>query len=476
MKKINLIITLLLLTAILFGSFGCSKNGKITYTPSGDEKNEAGYAEGTLVYKPKSIKDGTVYELYWGNDDNILTNYYPISSVTVSEETKNIEFNIGENVAIPSAASKFFVTMKESEDSPCEIVSKLSIPKNKRIIETPEMVFASVSDVHVNYVEGAKYWTHALDYYEDALAKYVIISGDLTSDGSQFAKYKSATEKSKYTGLIFTCIGNHEQQKAGRAAVFEGAIYDGSCKKWISLSEAENYFKNVYSGGLDVSVEWSDIEGNDNTYYYAAKINGMKYIFMDQMLSATGNSSLEDNFSDAQLDWVEKMLSEKGYEMNIVEHGLIKNFSSGDKFNGSYTQPILLSSKFTRNNRFADILLNNPEAIWMSGHTHLGFGTSVDYIDKEYDENGNPTGRPMARSIHNSSVAQARWYAGDSIVYKETFESGSEGYICYKYKDSIVYSGIAFKEYTPGVKMITDASYVNKVFPASTFRMKRFVK
>ena len=73
----------------LFGSFGCSKNGKITYTPSGDEKNEADYAEGTLVYKPKSIKDGTVYELYWGNDDYILPNYYPISSVTVSEEQAN---------------------------------------------------------------------------------------------------------------------------------------------------------------------------------------------------------------------------------------------------------------------------------------------------------------------------------------------------------------------------------------------------
>lgn len=416
-----------------------------------------------------------------------MNNYYPIATKTCEEPAEKLEIAISENVSIPADADRIVLVCKSENES--EAVVECAIPAKKLPVKkNPEMIFASVSDVHVNYIEGADYWTNALNVYESYGVKYVIISGDLTVDGGQYGTYKSATEASDFKGLIFTCIGNHEQQETGRKSFFNNAIYDGSSKRWVSLPDAGSYFSTAYRGGLDVSVEWKDYEGNGETYYYDATINNALYIFMDQKLSATGNSSLQDNFSDNEIAWLENTLNKysgnhevgadfkyKNYDINIVEHALIKNFSAGDNFNGAYSQPILLSSAFKRNNRFADILRAYPEAIWMSGHTHLGFGTSVDFVDKEYDADGKPTGTPIARSVHNSSVAQARWYENGGIVYKENYESGSQGYICYRFDDSIVFEGHAFKEYNPGQNKYDKSAMCDKIFPLSTFRIPLMV-
>ena len=73
--------------------------------------------------------------------------------------------------------------------------------------------------------------------------EYVIISGDVSENGAEYTYYKTATEKSDYTGLIFNTAGNHEQATAGREAILNSAIYDGADKKWISLKEAGIYFR-----------------------------------------------------------------------------------------------------------------------------------------------------------------------------------------------------------------------------------------
>ena len=158
------------------------------------------------------------------------------------------------------------------------------------------------------------------------------------------------------------------------------------------------------------------------------------------------------------------------YNLNIVEHALIANYGAGDRYNGAYSQPMRIRSGHTNIKRFVTLLEEYTEAIWMSGHTHLGFTTSVDFVDRVYGAGGTLTTKPTARSVHNSSVAQARWYSGGSIVYKESYESGSEGYIGYVYADDIVYEGVSFKEYTPGS---TDwqSALQHKVFARATFIM-----
>ena len=449
----------------------------VRYTFTGNEKDRAGYAEGRVQIAPTGgIQPGAVYEMYWGDDAGILEGYYSLGSRKGSG--KSLLLSIGENIAVPRAATKIYIT---ENGKPIDAVD---IPTAKRYNKTPELVFASVSDVHVNYREGADFWTSALNEYQKTGVRYIVISGDLTSDGSdgQYAAYRSATEKSNYTGLIFGSIGNHEQQPAGRANAFRYSVYDGNGKHWVALDRAEAYFAEDYKGDLDVSVRWLDIEGGGNTDYYYALIEDNLYVFMDQMLSSTGNSSNQDNFSSKQLDWLEYLLNTYGgthdagsgfrerYNLNIVEHALIKNYSAGDKYNGAYSQPILLRDEYPNVLRFKALLEEYYEAIWMSGHTHLGFTTSVDFVDRVYGANGTLTEKPTARSVHNSSVAQARWYDGNSVVYKESYESGSEGYVCYRYADDIVYEGICFKEYTPGDTNWQDAMQ-HKVFARANFIM-----
>lgn len=452
------------------------KKSVLKYTFTGDERARAGYAEGTVEIVPvDGVKSNAVYTLYWGDDDGIFDDYYELGSGKGSGNSLSI--SVGENIAIPRGATKIYA--KENGKA----LASADIPLEKRYGNAPELVFASVSDVHVNYPEGADFWTNALNEYQKAGVRYVIISGDLTSDGSQFPAYKAATESSTYNGLIFSSIGNHEQQAAGRAGNFKYAIYDGNGKVWVELDKAADYFATGYAGDLNVTVNWFDAEGGSDTYYYYALIENNLYVFMDQMLSSTGNSSNQDNFSATQLDWLENILNiysgahtvgsdfeyEK-YNLNIVEHALIKNYSAGDKYNGGYSQPIVIKDNYPNVKKFVSLLEEYYEAIWMSGHTHLGFTTSVDFVDRVYGAGGMPTSTPTARSIHNSSVAQARWYEGSSIVYKESYESGSEGYICYRYADDIVYEGISFKEYTPGNTNWTNSLH-NKVFPQATFIM-----
>lgn len=451
---------------------------KLKYTFTGNEKDRSGYAEGSVEIVPiDGVKSDAIYELYWGDDRGVFKDYYSLGSGKGQGDSLTI--SIGENIMIPSRATKIYAAENK------KVIAATDIPAEKRYNKTPELVFGSVSDVHVNYSEGADFWTNALNEYQKSGARYIIISGDLTSDGSdaQFEKYKSATERSSYTGLIFSSIGNHEQQYAGRANAFRYAIYDGDGKNWVSLDEAQEYFAEEYNGTLNVSVEWFDAEGGANTYYYDALIENNLYIFMDQMLSATGNSSNQDNFSSIQLDWVENLLNMysgthivgddfqyETYNLNIVEHALIKNYSAGDKYNGSYSQPIKIQDGYPNIKRFVSLLEEYNEAIWMSGHTHLGFTTSVDFVDRVYGMDGVLTDTPTARSVHNSSVAQARWYDGNSIIYKETYESGSEGYVCYQYADDIVFEGIGFKEYTPG-NTNWQRAMQHKVFARANFIM-----
>lgn len=488
MKRRNICIIILTLTLVLAATVAfasCKKEAEpkeLSFTATGDEANLPGYAEGVLTYNHWT-EVGATYEAYWGNADGILPDHYFVAQGITYGKAEKLELNIGENVSIPADADRIVLVCKNGDNT--KTVAECAIPTQKLpTVKKPEIIFASASDIHVNYVEGADYWTNALNVYESYGVRYVIISGDLTVDGGQYDTYMKATEASDFKGLIFTCIGNHEQQQAGRTAMFNVAIYDGAAKQWISLSDAGNYFSYKYNGDLDVSVFWKDYEGMGETYYYYATINNALYIFMDQKLYATGNSSLQDNFSDNEIAWLENVLNKysghhevggefkyETYDLNIVEHALIKNFSAGDKFNGAYTQPIVLGSSFKRNNHFADILRAYSEAIWMSGHTHLGFGTSVDFVDKEYDADGNLTDHPIARSIHNSSVAQARWYENGGIVYKETYESGSEGYICYRFDDSIVFEGHAFKKYTPNSKDYNKMLMCDKIYSSSTFRI-----
>lgn len=490
-KTVKRVSAVLLLATLVCPLYACSKKPAaepektdIVYRFTGDEADRPGYAEGEIEYTPDVMPEAGIYSVYFGNENGILPDYYPIAEEQIAEGDTGLKIQIGENILIPLEADRIIIMSENGENRTTEV----EIPQGKRLKGKTETVFASVSDIHLNYPAGEKYWLNALNEYERLGAEYILIAGDVSEDGSEYPQFVETTRQSDYTGLIFNCRGNHEQTVAGMRYVRASTIYDGSTKIWIKLPEAPEYFEKEYKGDLNVRVFDESTESKKADYYYVT-VNDNMIFFMDQMLENTSNSSKQDNFSEKQMQLLEDTLKKysgthqtgsefdyETYNLFIVEHALIRNFSSGDLYDGPYSQPILMKEEYPNVMKFVSLLKEYPEAVWMSGHTHMGFGTSVDFIDRQYDDSGDPCGEPMARSVHNSSLSQPRWFEDGTVVYPNTFQNASEGYLCYQYEDDIVYEAHCFKEYTEDRAEYDENLFCDKILPVSTFIFPEEVK
>ena len=83
-----LLVLVMLLTAIPLTV--SAENSALTYTFSGTNADDAGYAEGTITYTADSA--GTYY-LYWADDTKALSKYFEIASFTLaSGESGSFKF------------------------------------------------------------------------------------------------------------------------------------------------------------------------------------------------------------------------------------------------------------------------------------------------------------------------------------------------------------------------------------------------
>ena len=93
-----------------------------------------------------------------------------------------------------------------------------------------------------------------------------------------------------------------------------------------------------------------------------------------------------DEFTDKQLDWLEKTLKENyntGKNIYLIQHALISGYGAGDDTQTPYysgsINPELPSAK-----RFMSIIEQYPDIVWISGHTHedysLGFTIVVGIV------------------------------------------------------------------------------------------------
>ena len=163
---------------------------------------------------------------------------------------------------------------------------------------------------------------------------------------------------------------------------------------------------------------------------------------MRQELSAPGESASKDNFSKAQIDWLEGMLQQYGEtETNIfiIEHSPFLEIGPGDKFPRGYTAMLSFKTAFKQNMRFKELLETYKNVVVMSGHTHLSL------YDNYYYSNEDGT---FANMVHIGSTSQPCAYgAGSTFVrssdgrHEVTPEYGREGYLVRVYEDYIVYTG-----------------------------------
>lgn len=413
-----------LLTVFALHSFA-EEEAIITYEFDKQIAELSGYGAGKITITPGTNSRNTGwYVICFADDEGVLKNCEPIASVAITGKTVTVDMPYG--MYLPEKATKvvlFEGAIKALDTSDISnAVDSFEIPASKKLtLLNPDLTFASVSDVHLNYDDhnygASAKWTAALNFFDKQGVDMVVISGDLTESGgiTDYNRYTKAVSASKFPiEKIYEAKGNHD-------------------------SPENNFFMKTTKGEDQIHPY------NNSPYFHVLKKgeNGAKdnlFIFMAQELKSVSSSASQDNFSAEQLDWLEDLLirySGTNTNIFIIEHAMMRNFGPGDRVNGAYGEPIILDEKFPGNMRFKALLTEYKEAIVMSGHTHLSFYEMVNFSD----ENGT-----AARMIHNSSTSQPRSYtASGTISYNSegatTNIKGSEGYIVSVYGDYILYTG-----------------------------------
>ena len=131
LKRTVSIITIIAVFATMF-SLGIAASAEtsassasITYSFSGTNASDAGYAEGVITLSSSS--SGT-YELYWADDEKALDDYYSLAALEFnSSGSKSVK--MAYHTAIPANATKLIATKSSKKVSEADAV--FSIPTER---------------------------------------------------------------------------------------------------------------------------------------------------------------------------------------------------------------------------------------------------------------------------------------------------------------------------------------------------------
>ncbi len=389
----------------------------ISYSFSGNESSRAGYAQGTITLNASA---GTYY-LYWADDTKALDGYDKLCEMTLSSAGSKTHTMVKRS-AIPVDATKLIATTSTTDKTVANAAAVYNIPANKQWSHKSNVLnyrFASYSDIHIDgtykkYEYAEEHWRDALDAAAAREADFVITSGDHTENNNDYKgisayewkAYQRVLSESSFCNPVYEAIGNHEI--------------------WQDVSGGLNDFKKAT--GL------ADSDGNSSSKpYYEKTINGDHFIFM--AMEGGFYPDRTDEFTTAQLDWLEELLSQysgDGHNIYIIEHSLFYKYGAGDRVDAEpYYDIPLKESAGTGNNRFKTILNTYKDAIFISGHTHIAFKEQYNFSDN----NGT-----SAQMIHNSSVGGTRTVVNGTLN-RDYLRDRTEGYIVDVYDDGIVFNG-----------------------------------
>ena len=437
------VLSALLLLAMLVCVLGAATVGaadgpalSATYTFTGPMASVPCYAQGEITIRPGSGSASSgYYLLYYADDKGVLAGYDELASVKITG--KPVTYTVKSGLMLPVGATRIAifdsaVRFLDNAPSIANAAAVVEIPADKRNtgLGTPQLSFGAVSDVHMNYEahdRGAyQKWANALEFFAESGMEYIIVSGDMTGDDSggedleaDYQKYVEIINASSFPiENIYESLGNHGNTPS-KLELFN--------KYTSGPGEVHPYEGSPYFSVL--------LEGKDGA-------PGNLFLFMRQELSAPGQSASRDNFSQAQIDWLEGMLKQYGKtdtHIFIVEHSPFLEIGPGDKFPRGYTAMLSFKASFTQNMRFKKLLETYRNVVVMSGHTHLSLYDNYNYSN----EDGT-----FANMVHVGSTSQPCAYgAGSSFVrssdgrYGVTPDYGSEGYLVRVYEDCIVYTG-----------------------------------
>ncbi len=454
-KLLSIILALVMVISVMPYTVFAAEN-ELSYTFTGTNADDAGYAEGTITYT--AAKDGTFY-LYWADDSRALSKYFEIASFTLAKgETGTYKFPA--QVAIPADAEKVIVSAVNTSAaaSVSSALATFDIPDSKKLFDSSsdrQYRYAALSDIHIDMQHGTKagfytnsvaHWEQALDVCVDREVDFIISAGDQVTNAYgatlEWLTYQQILADSDYVNPIYEADGNHEPRGS----------YNSDCD--VACSNEEY----AIATGLDVDAQ-SIVDGKDY-YEITEPKTGDHFIFMSEVHAHPGEN---DNFSTEQLDWLEGLLSKykgDGKKIFLIQHALLQGYGAGDDtYDPGYQGGIRMAhaetgEEFPNNQRFKKIIEENKEIVWYSGHTHIDFTENQNYSS----ENGS-----SCHMVHIPSACNTTRYEKDANGYKilgsstdyTFFDDTTQGYFVDVYEDATVLYG-------------TNLHY-NKVYPRYTY-------
>ena len=344
--------------------------------------NEKGVAMGNITLATTNNDFGD-YEICWGDNNEKLSSYMPITTLSLSEDNTTSTYNIAlDEIVIPGEVEKI-VAIKDNE-----IKKSYNIPSSKLINDTKLYSFGVISDIHhqANDTYGARHDSPIVYGILNNLVDFVCACGDLTvqrnvlSELQEFKEYKD----NYLTVPFYSCNGNHDTGFTN--------------EQW-----------NTYVGH---NLNYSFLRNND------------LFIFMSM--------SSSDGYQDRDIQYLTDIVSNNNDKRIFVfMHFPIPGYA-GLK-NGQYYG---FASGDSKINTLVDLITNNKNVIMFSGHSHFKFDCQLQESQMNiYDKNNT-----VAATISVPSSSLPREYNG-RYLYDDTH---SEGYIVDVYKDYIVVKGIDF--------------------------------
>ncbi len=455
-KLLSIIIALCMVLGMVPFAASALEISYLDYEFTGVNKDDAGYAEGTITFSP--IADDTYY-LYWGDEEKALPQYFEIASFE-AQRNEFYTYKFPAQTAIPADAQCIFVSREPDCENALvsESVISLAIPESKKLVSSSDerlYRYAALSDIHIDVQHGTKagFYEYSIPHFEQTLdvcvdreVDFIISAGDQVTNAYgatlEWLTYQQIIADSDYVNPIYEADGNHEPR--------------GSANSNCDPVCADEEFS--IGTGLDKDAV-SIVEGKD--YYEVTEPNtGDHFIFMSEVNAHPGEN---DNFSKEQLDWLEGLLAKyegDGKKIFLIEHALIQGYGAGDDtYDPGYQGGIRMAhaetgEQFPNNQRFKAILESNKEIIWYSGHTH------IDFIEEQNYSSENGTSCHM---VHIPSACNTTRYQKDENGYKilgsstdcTFYDDATQGYIVDVFDDATVLYG-------------TNLHY-NKVYPRYTY-------
>lgn len=453
-KRFTAILSLVLIVIIascVFVTTTTAATPTISYSFSGANANDKGYAEGTI-----SLANGSgSLSLYWADDTKALEKFDPIATFNGSGSYKMPAYT-----AIPAKATKI-IAVSGSNTAVSSAAAVYNIPDNKKLGKKDSDLlysFASYSDFHME-ADGVQPYTGykaKYPYDEEHLrwgfnvaadrgVDFIITTGDHVNNqrndlnggnnnlyAGEWNRYLKILAESNFTGPVWEAVGNHELWN----------YETDSNKKVRDGKTGQRYFAAVT--GLDSKK--ASIDSDKQYFEITEPTTGDHFLFMS--LEGGFYTDANEEFSDAQLNWLDQKLTQyekDGKNIFIMEHANFYKWGAGDQLDRPiYDIPLKDGNNATA--KLKQLLMKHTDAVIITGHTHFKFDLQLNYSN-----NSNTS----ATMIHNSSIGAVRNIQNRTTRINDTSKELSEGYIVEVYDDATIFYGTNV--------------YYNKTNPSATY-------